>query len=68
MTLKKAVLIAIWFILWMVVWTVFGKLVSAPDSLLNLIGAIVAIIYVIVSIETRCFTRKWNPFKTNNKK
>ena len=68
MTLKKAVLIAIWFILWMVVWIIFGKLVSAPDSLLNLIGANLAIIYVIVSVKTRCFTRKWNPFKTNTKK
>ena len=68
MTLKKAVLIAIWFILWMVVWIIFGKLVSAPDGLLNPIGTIIVIIYVIVSIETRCFTRKWNPFKINNKK
>ena len=68
MTLKKAVLIAIWFILWMVVWIIFGKLVSAPDSLLNLIGTNLAIIYVIVSVKTRCFTRKWHPFKTNNKK
>ena len=68
MTLKKIVLIAIWFILWMVVWTMFGKLVSAPDSLLNLIGVSLAIIYVSVSVKTRCFTRKWNPFKTNNKK
>ena len=68
MTLKKAVLIAIWFILLMIVWTIFGKLVSAPDSLLNLIGATIVIIYGIVSVETRCFTRKWNPFKTNNQK
>ena len=67
MTLKKVVLITIWFILWMIVWIIFGKLVSAPDGLLNLIGTIIVIIYVIVSIETRCFTRKWNPFKTNNK-
>lgn len=58
MTLKKAVLIAIWFILWMVVWAIFGKLVSAPDSLLNLIGVSLAIIYVIISVKTRCFTRK----------
>ena len=68
MTLKKAVLIAIWLILWMVVWNMCGKLVSAPDSLLNLIGASLAIIYVVVSVKTRCFTRKWNLFKTNNKK
>lgn len=68
MTLKKVVLITIWFILWMIVWIIFGKLVSAPDSLLNLIGASLTIIYVIVSVETRCFTRKWNPFKINNKK
>ena len=68
MTLKKAVLITIWFILWMVVWAMFGKLVSAPDSLLNLIGASLAIIYVIISVKTRCFTRKWNPFRINNKK
>ena len=68
MTLKQAVLIVIWFILWMVVWNICGKLISAPDSLLNLIGAIIAIIYVVVSAETVCFTRKWNPFKTNNKK
>lgn len=68
MTLKKVVLITIWFILWMIVWIIFGKLVSASDSLLNLIGASLAIIYVIVSVETRCFTRKWNPFKINNKK
>ena len=68
MTLKRVVLITIWFILWMIVWIIFGKLVSAPDGLLNLIGTIIVIIYVIVSIETRCFTRKWNPFKINNKK
>ena len=68
MTLKKVVLITIWFILWMIVWIIFGKLVSAPEGLLNLIGTIIVIIYVIVSIETRCFTRKWNPFKINNKK
>lgn len=68
MTLKKAVLITIWFILWLVVWIIFGKLIFSPDSLLNFIGTIIVIIYVIVSIETRCFTRKWNPFKINNKK
>ena len=68
MTLKKAALITIWFILWMVVWAIFGKLISAPDSLLNLIGASLAIIYVIISVKTRCFTRKWNLFRINNKK
>lgn len=61
---KKIILVAIWFLCWMGLWNLAGKLTSAQDTFLVVLGVFVALIFVIVSVKTVCFTKKW---KFNNK-
>ena len=62
MKVKTAVLIFIWFTCLMIVWTICGMFITAPDTILNLIGGIIGLAFIITTIKTRCFTRDW----TNN--
>ena len=62
--IKKIILVAIWFLCWMGLWNLVGKLISAQDTFLVVLGVFVTLIFVIVSIKTVCFTKKW---KLNNK-
>ena len=61
---KKIILVAIWSLCWVGLWNLVGKLISAQDTFLVVLGVFVSLMFVIVSIETVCFTKKW---KFNNK-
>lgn len=64
----KAVFIFIWFACLMAVWNLCGSWISAPNTFLNILGSIVCLIFIIASVKTRCFTRKWKRELTKEKK
>lgn len=57
--MKKAILVFLWFICLMVVWTLVGSFLSAPNTFLVFLGIVIAVLYIVVSVKTKCFTHKW---------
>lgn len=59
MEVKTVILIFIWFICLMIVWTICAMFITAPDTILNLIGGIIGLMFIITTVKTKCFTHKW---------
>jgi uncharacterized membrane protein YbhN (UPF0104 family) len=61
--MKKTVLAIVWFICLMAIWTFCGNMITAPNTFLVLLGIAVGIIFLVISVKTKCFTSKWT-FRT----
>lgn len=57
----KKYIFFIWIVVSIVVLTTCAKFISAPSTELNIAAITVAIAYLVLSVETNCFTK--NPFK-----
>mgnify|MGYP007055250507 FL=1 len=54
--MKKGLILVIWFIVFMALLTCSLSLISAPNTIKNLIGVVVLAGTVTLSIETKCLT------------
>ena len=57
--MKEVVLVFLWAVSLMTVWTFCGKWVSAPNTFLNLLGGALGVAFIVISVKTVCFTKKW---------
>lgn len=54
--MKRVIIVSIWFILTMAVFTWTCSMLTKPSTVANIVGAIVVVLYLLLSIETKCFT------------
>lgn len=54
--MKKGLILVVWFMVFMALLTGSLSLISAPNTIKNLIGVVVLAGTVTLSIETKCFT------------
>jgi hypothetical protein len=59
--MKTAFIVIIWFMVTMFAVSLFTGLLTLPNGLANVIGAIGLSGYIVFSMYSRCFTK--NPFK-----
>lgn len=52
-----------WFIIAMVLFTLAFDMLSEPSTISNLTGMVVLVITIVISWETRCFTKIINKQK-----
>ena len=53
---NKVILFTIWLVVTMVVATFICKFVSEADTLLNIVGVMLILVWIKVSVVTKCFT------------
>lgn len=61
----KTTTVAVWFIMLMAVLTMGFKMISAPDTMVNIIGVLFLIVFTALSVQTKCLTTI--RFKRNGK-
>lgn len=61
----KAIKVAMWFIMLMAVLTMGFRMISAPDTMVNIIGVLFLISFIALSVSTKCLTTI--TFKRNEK-
>lgn len=54
--MKKGLILVVWFMVFMALLTGSLSLISAPNTIKNLIGVVVLAGTVTLSIETKCLT------------
>jgi hypothetical protein len=54
--MKKGLILVVWFVVFMALLTGSLSLISAPNTIKNLIGVVVLAGTVTLSIETKCLT------------
>lgn len=57
--MKEVVLVFLWAVSLMTVWTYCGEWISAPNTFLNLLGGALGVAFIVISVKTVCFTKKW---------
>lgn len=60
---KKILLVAVWLVVSLLVVSFFCEMLSASNTLANMLGFVLMIAYALLSLKTRLFTK----FKFNNK-
>lgn len=60
----KFLTIAVWVILTILVMDLSFMLITLPDTVLNIIGAIVLAVWIVATYKTRCLTRILKHIKT----
>lgn len=54
--MKKGLMLVVWFVVFMALLTSSLSLISAPNTIENLLGVVVLATTVTLSVETKCFT------------
>lgn len=49
--MKKFILLFLWFIILMGVWTFCGKMISAPNTFLVLLGLFIGVLFIVLTVE-----------------
>lgn len=57
--MKEVVLVFLWAVSLMTVWTFCGEWISAPNTFFNLLGGALGVAFIVISVKTVCFTKKW---------
>lgn len=69
--MKDCILKFIWFITFIIVSNIFFAWLSMANSLMNIFGIILMILFIYISIKTDCFSKftfiEWIKEKINNK-
>lgn len=60
----KFLTIAVWVILTILVMDLSFMLISLPDTILNIVGALTLCVWVVLSYYTRCLTKILTLIKT----
>ena len=60
---KKILLVSVWLVVSLLVVSLLCEMLSASDTLANMLGFVLLTAYALVSFKTRLFTK----FKFNNK-
>lgn len=60
---KKILLVSVWLIVSLLVVSLLCEMLSASDTISNMLGFVLLIAYALLSVKTRLFTK----FKFNNK-
>lgn len=55
--MRKIIAIIIWFCMLMLAWNLFGYFISAPNTIMNMIGVIVAISFLIFTVKSKCLMK-----------
>lgn len=63
--MKKIRMFLVWIMITIIVTTIVCELLTMSFTLLNLLGVIISIEYLIISIKTKCLTNL--KFKKNEK-
>lgn len=53
---RKILVIALWFVLFILILNVSLSMISASNSIENVIGFLMLVAVVLISIKTRCLT------------
>lgn len=64
--MKKGLILVVWFVVFMTLLTGSLSLISAPDTIENLLGVVVLAGTVALSIKTKCLTEI--RFKKNDRR
>lgn len=54
--MKKGLMLVVWFVVFMALLTSSFSLISAPNTIENLLGVVVLATTVTLSVKTKCFT------------
>lgn len=54
--MKKGLILVVWFVVFMALLTGSLSLISAPNTIENLLGVVILAITVTFSIKTKCLT------------
>ncbi len=54
--MKKCLILVVWFVVFMALLTSSLSLISAPDTIENLIGIVVLAVTIVLSKKTKCLT------------
>ena len=60
---KKILLASVWLVVSLLVVSFFCEMLSASNTLVNMLGFVLMVAYALLSFKTRLFTK----FKFNNK-
>ena len=52
--MKKGLILVVWFVVFMALLTGSLSLISAPDTIENLLGVVILAVTVALSIKTKC--------------
>lgn len=62
--IKVFLQVSIWGFTTLYITTLLGKCFTMPSTIANIIGIIILLLYIVISIKTKCFTN----IKLKNKK
>ena len=54
--MKKGLILVVWFVVFMALLTGSLSLISAPNTIENLLGVVILAVTVALSIKTKCLT------------
>lgn len=54
--MKKCLILVVWFVVFMALLTSSLSLISAPDTIENLLGVVILAVTIVLSKETKCLT------------
>lgn len=66
MKAAKIIKIVIWFLLYLASFNISLSMISAPNTIENVLGVFIFVIAIIITFETECFTKI--KFKRNDKR
>lgn len=55
--MRTVAVVIIWFVLAMILSTLAFDMISEPSTISNLVGIAILVITIVISWETRCFTK-----------
>lgn len=54
--MKRGLMLVVWFVVFMALLTSSLSLISAPNTIKNLLGVVILAVTVVLSIKTKCLT------------
>lgn len=55
--MKRGLMLVVWFVVFMALLTSSLSLISAPNTIKNLLGVVILAVTVVLSIKTKCLTK-----------
>lgn len=55
--IPKGILIFLWLFITILIWSGIAALLTAADTVLNILAVVLFIVWVTISIETNCLTK-----------
>lgn len=55
--MRTVAVVIVWFVLAMILSTLAFEMISEPSTISNLVGIAILVVTIVISWETRCFTK-----------